>query len=96
MARKGRFTTARIYVAGSSLALLLGVWGLLAQQDAHSRAANLGTAAGGSSVTSISGNDGDGDSGSSEADDDGPVAIARATPAPRVAQAPTHARTRGS
>jgi hypothetical protein len=38
MARKGRYTEARIYVAGGSVALLLGVWGLLAAQDAHSRA----------------------------------------------------------
>jgi hypothetical protein len=37
MARTGRFTEARIYVAGGSVALLLGIWGLLAAQDAHSR-----------------------------------------------------------
>jgi hypothetical protein len=96
MARKGRFTTARIYVAGSSVALLIGVWGLLARQDAQSRAANLSTPTDGSSVTSLSGRDDD-DSGSSEADDDDQsAAIATATPAPRVAQAPAHATTRGS
>jgi len=37
VAKKGRFTEARAYVAGGSVALLLGVWGLLAAQDAHSR-----------------------------------------------------------
>lgn len=104
MAHKGRFTQARIYVAGSSIALLLGVWGLLASQDARSRDAYLSTTndSGDASVAAITGSsqsddDDDDDEEESEDrdDDDDDGGTTAVTPAPT--QAPqAHSRTSGS
>lgn len=100
MARKGRFTQARIYVAGSSIALLLGVWGLLASQDARSREAYLSANdASDASIAVVNGATPDrtGDGADDDDGDDNDVTIAAPAPTTPPSRAPqVQSRSGGS